>query len=201
MAFESYTDLCEQVESWLGREDLSVEIKNCIYLAENDAQRSLRLRMVDQVKNGTFVEDLDYIQLPDDYLEGRYLKIDTNPSRRIDIVSAPTWHDVETRGGTINPSAGFVHGDRLYVAPPGGTEKWRLYYKAGIRHLSTKNKTNFLLRNYGDFLLYGALHHLGNFVGPNDRKEAWDREYARIAGEIKQQEWRARTGGGPLQTN
>jgi hypothetical protein len=90
-------------------------------------------------------------------------------------------------------------GDRLYLAPAPGADRYTLFYLGRLMPLSPSNSTNRILKDAPDALLYGALMHSAPYIGDDQRLQLWGTLYGQAKDSYKKMEWRSRTGGGPLQ--
>ena len=202
-AFTDYDNLLEAIGDWLAREDLDERIPDFVWLAESELQRDLNLRLNDAVATGTALAGQEYIDLPDDYVEGFYLRWDdtTLPPVTVssfDVVSRLHNSSESQATSEANPRVGAFHGQRVYIGPKPGDQAFTLFYKAGTQHLSALHPANQLLRDYPDALLYGSLMHSAPYLGADERTLVWGELFQRAKQGAKQQEWRARTGHGPL---
>lgn len=203
MGFRDYQSLCNAVAEWLARDDLATPIKDFIWLTECDLQREVKFRTRDTIEEGTTVDGQDYIELPDDYAEGAMLSWSGNTSLpTLEVASLAQTLEYQKNVG-FSPVAresrvASVRGNRLYVGGAPGEVAYTLHYKAGVQHLSDEVPTNYILEQYPDCLLYGALKHSAPFVGADERAPMWNAEYERAKGETRAQEFRGRTGHGVL---
>jgi hypothetical protein len=199
---DTYDKLVETVADWLGRNDLAQRIPDFIRLSESDLSRSLNLREQEAVKEGVFVADQDWMELPDDLQVPRHLRVDTDPVRTIGIVSMDKFSQIRQSLGDVGitrPSAGTVVGNRLYITPaPAVDDPYTLFYLARLVPLGPKNSTNRVLKDAPDALLYGALMHSAPYIGDDQRIQLWGTLYSQAKEDYRRLEWRARTGGGTL---
>lgn len=202
-AFTDYDNLLEVIGDWLARDDLAARIPDFVWLAESELQRDLNLRLNDAIATGTSLAGQDYIDLPEDYVEGFFLQWDDRTLSPVTVSS----FDVVARhqngyeaqsSASADPRVGAFHGNRVYIGPKPGNQSYKLYYKAGTQHLGPDNQTNQVLRDYPDALLYGSLMHSAPYLGADERTLVWSQLFERAKQQAKQQEWRARTGHGPL---
>lgn len=204
MRFLDYDNLIEVIGDWLSRDDLSDVIPDFVWLAETDIQRTVDFMMQDKVATGNTVNLQEWIQLPDDYLVGKYIRfISGTMQPEIEISS---YDHVNTLQGRPSPSqhgnmkrGAFVHGTKLYIGPtPGGDDEYELFYKAGVQHLSKNIQTNRILQQYPDCLLFGSLALAAPYLGNDERLQTWIPLYENAKEETRQSEWRARSGVGTL---
>jgi len=199
MGISTYDGLMETIADFLARDDLDSQIATFVWLAECDIQRSIRFVDNEKVLRGT--ADGEYIQLPEDYMEGKYLRI-TDVSGNPEIVMTSPAFVNRLQAGTNNtskPRAAFIHGSRLYFGRDLGDGKdYELFYKAGIVHLGKSNQSNRILQMYPDCLLYGALATSAPYLGDDARMGTWLTLYGNAKNETMLSESRARTGPGLL---
>jgi hypothetical protein len=202
-AFQDYDNLVQGVSDWLARDDLVGVIPDFIWLCECELQRDLPLRLNDAVATGTAIAGQEYIDLPADYAEGFFLRwdSDTLPSVTVssfDIVASLQKASETQAGDSAYPRVGAFHNNRVYIGPKPGAQGYTLFYKSGTQHLGPDNQTNILLREYSDALLYGSLMHSAPYLGADGRTLVWGQLFDRAKEGARQQEWRARSGHGPL---
>lgn len=199
---DTYEKLVETVALWLGRNDLSEQIGTFISLVEADLSRSLNLREQETFKDSFFIENQDYIDMPDDLQIPRHLRINTDPIRIVEIVSMDKFSGIKenaAKAGQTKPLAATMVGDRLMLVPgPRAADPYTFFYRSRLIPLSSKNSTNRILKDAPDALLYGALLHSAPFIGDDQRATLWGTLYGQAKEDYRRFEWRARTGGGTL---
>jgi hypothetical protein len=202
MPLQDYTELQKLIGDTLARDDLDSNIPDWIFMAELEAQRELDMPMTEKMVKGTLVADRGYIELPNDFVEGRLVKILSDPVREIRIAGTSDLTVVDAgngQGSTRHPLVGTYSGSRLYVEPKSQADDYELWYYAGIEHLGDGDrKTNYLLRVGGDYLLYTAMLHSAPYLGADDRIQTWLLFQGRAEASMRRQVFRSRTGGGPL---
>tara|TARA_R110000868_G_scaffold91431_5_gene253530 strand:- start:220 stop:861 length:642 start_codon:yes stop_codon:yes gene_type:complete len=202
-AFTDYDNLVEVIGDWLARDDLSARIPDFIWLAESELQRDLGLRLNDSVERGSAIAGQEYIDLPLDFAEGILLRWDNQDLTPLtvssfDVVSRFQKSRESQSTSSSSPRVGALHGQRIYIGPKPGDEAYTFFYRSGTRHLGPDNATNQLLRDYPDALLYGSLMHSAPYLGADERTLVWGQLLERAKESAKKQEWRSRTGYGPL---
>lgn len=204
MAFSGYDSLKETVADWLARDDLEAQIEDFIWLAECDLQRQVKFRMLDKIALGTSVDGQNYLELPADYAEGGFLNwVSDRSLPSIEVVS----YDITARhqknpaltartGG--DTAVGTLHGNRIHIGQAPGEISYELFYKSGVQHLGGANQTNYILQQYPDCLLFGALTVAAPFLGADERIQTWVGFYDNAKEETRMAEWRGRSGHGVL---
>jgi hypothetical protein len=199
MPFDTYADLTQAVARWLARGDLEPDIPDFIRLTEVELARDLPIREQEKEFRGTMVAGQDYLELPDDCLWPRHLRIDTNPAHGVNIVSVHDLTALQELYSGSEASVATTIGNRLHFAPGGSAGgAYTLFYHAGLPGLSEETPTNQVLRMAPDCYLYGALMHSAPFLGSDERIATWGALFKAAKDSFKRLEFRARTGGGPL---
>lgn len=202
--FQDFDSLMVSIADWLGRDDLTARIKDFLWLAECDIQRTIKFRdPQDKIYAGATKAE-QWIDLPSDYAEGGLLRwtsdttLPTLTVASIDVVDRLQRQADQALESTAL-RAGFVWGNRLYIGPtPGDGTEFELFYHAGVQHLGPKNPSNNILRESPDALLYGALATSAPYLVADERLGMWVELYTNAKEEARMAEWRARTGHGAL---
>ena len=79
MALTTYTELKSSLADWLNRTDLTSVIADFISLAEAQMERQLRTRQMIVRATASFAAAAEYGTVPDDFMEVKSIKLDTNP--------------------------------------------------------------------------------------------------------------------------
>jgi hypothetical protein len=198
---DTYSRLIAFIGNFLSRDDLADRIPDFIRLAEIDLQRDLELREGDKVQdNKSTVVGQDFIDLPEDLLEPRILRFNSDPIRLVEITSMDKWTSIrQTFSAISKPMSATQVGQRLYLAPtPGEVVSYTLFYRARIMPLSANNQSNRVLKDAPDALIYGALVHAATYIGDDERIQMFGVMYSTFKESYKRLEWRSRTSGGPL---
>jgi hypothetical protein len=155
MALTSYSELQTTIANYLNRTDLTAPIKDFITLTESKLNRVLRLRaMQKRVSTDTTAADA-FVDLPNDFLETVQFFVDSNPNHVLDYV---------------NPTE--IELDNLHPIPD-SVYTLKLTYFGKIPALSDSNTTNFLLSNYPQVYLYGALVEAQPYIMNDERLTTW----------------------------
>lgn len=202
LSFADYDNLILSVARTLARSDLNSDIAGWIWLTECDIQRRTHMRLNDATATGTVPASQDYLQLPADFVEFVHLEWTGNNLPQTYVSSWQNNERLRKLGASSSSSslarAVTVHGDRAYIAPSPGDLAYTLYYKSGVHHMGPSVPSNRILQLYPDLLLYGALTHSAPFLGDDERIPVWSSFFEARVKDAAQQEWRSRTGSGPL---
>lgn len=204
--FTDFDALVAGVGDWLARDDLAADIPAFIWLAECELQRDCDFTERDTVATGTTVADQEYLDLPADYISGELLRWDSDQTlpavnvASLDVVARlKSQRNGVPSGVATQTRAAFLWGNRLYYAPVPGAVDYTLFYTAGINHLDdAANNTSELLTRYSDALLYCTLMHAAPYLGADERIATWAPLAERAKESVRMQEWRKRSGHGPL---
>lgn len=198
--YDTYPKLLNGIEALLARDDLKTDIAGWVWLAEIQLQRALKIQSTEKISAGlSFVADQQYVTLPTDFLEARYIEVQSNPKRFLYPQTADRVTNLRNNLTDGQPRAFFVHGGRLELGPIPGSETYDLYYYGGLTHLSSSNATGYLLDKGADALFYMALLHSAPFLGSDERTETWGKFASELTEAFRVQSWNEKAGGGPLQ--
>lgn len=199
MPFANYSDLQASILDWMNRPDLDVECPDFIRLAEIGLQRKMKIRFTEKEVTGTFPGAQDYLTLPADLIEPRYLRLDTTPLREVQIVGPQKFRSADNAYSTSYPVVGMHQGSRLMLKPtPDATINYTLWYWGGLPMLSEDAPTNWLLTNGFDVLLHASLVEGFDYIEDDAAKAKWAARLNDSFPQLRNLEWRARLGGGPL---
>jgi hypothetical protein len=205
MALTTYSELLASIEDWLNRvgsPEVAARASDFIALAEARHNRELRARQM--VKRATAPLDAGFITLPGDWLEAKQvqLNIDGRP-RRLEYVTLEHADDVRASFNydEVQPRFFNVTGGQLEVVPTvKGEAEIEMTYFARIPALSDSNASNWLLQQWPDLYLYGALVHSAPYLRDDERVMTWAGMYDRALAEIKLADERAVYSGSTLKT-
>ena len=174
MALTSYTELKTSIANYLNRSDLTSVIPDFITLAESKLNRILRLRVMQKRVSTTTTASDAFIDLPSDFLEMVQFFVDSNPNVVLDYVN-PTEIELDNlRETSGKPQQYTIMGSEFKLNPiPDSVYTLKLTYFGKIPALSDSNTTNFLLSNYPQVYLYGALVEAQPYIMNDERLTTW----------------------------
>ncbi len=196
MALNSYTALKDSVAAWLNEADLAGRIADFIALAEAVINRRVSHRQMIGVACLAF--STDRVALPDDFVAVRAVRIDTNPTPRLDFMTLDAY--AARDGSASGPPLRYTlaGGYMLFDPPATAATTATLIYSQQIAPLS-ENGDNWLLDAYPDAYLYGALSAAAPYIEDGDRAATWAQLFEKALGEINA-DGQAQSFGGTLQT-
>lgn len=170
MAITDYASLQASVASWLHRGDLTTMIPDFIALAESRLSCDLDARSMESRTTLSTTAGNAYLSLPSDMLEMRRLVLQTEPAIVLkyatpDQISADYPMSISGR-----PSVFAVIGGQAQLAPvPDSSYSIELTYKQRLPALSETNASNWLLTNWPNAYLYGALCAAQPYIANDSR--------------------------------
>ena len=212
VAFENYGQLQEAVADWLMRKDLEAQIPQFIRLAESELDKVLRTR--EMIRRSRTMAEGQYIPLPGvwrkaknvqrvaDNLALGLMAFDEIDKYRADIKSG--------RRPNHGPEFYALVGDTLELAPspsPEAPSEIEMIYYAQVPRLRDAElpgqegvvDTSWLLRDYPEIYLYGALVHSAPFLKDDERLAVWQTLYQQAVMAANQSDADARFSGAPMQ--
>jgi len=203
MALTTYTELKASLADWLNRSDLTATIPDFISLAESQIERQLRTRQMIVRANATFAAAAEYGTVPDDFLEAKAIKINTNP---VTNLTFQTIDAMDQLSNTTYLSSGkplyfSVVGNQFRLLPiPDGAYTAELVYYAKLTKLSSTVATNWLLTQAPDVYLYGSLLQAAPYLQDDARIQTWATLYERALNDLRTADDRGASSGGTLLT-
>ena len=200
MALTTYAELKTSVGDWLNRSDLTTAIPDFISLAEAQIERNLRTRQM--IVRATASITTEYSAVPDNFLEVKSFKLDTNPVTPLQFETIDSMDTLAVTYRTATKPIFFtVVGEQFrYLPVPDTAYTGELIYYAKLSKLSTSNTTNWLLTAAPDVYLYGALMQAAPYLQDDARIATWASLYKTGLEELKQSDDRGATSGGTLIT-
>jgi hypothetical protein len=203
MALTTYAELKTSVGDWLNRTDLATAISDFVSLAEAQIERQLRTRQMIVRANATFEAAAEYGTVPDNFLETKSIKLNTNP---VTSLSYQTIDAMDSLSNTTYLSSGkplyfSVVGNQFRLLPiPDGAYTAQLVYYAKLAKLSNTNTTNWLLTQAPDVYLYGSLLQAAPYLQDDARISVWSSLYQAGLDQLQIADDRGSTSGGAILT-
>ena len=173
MPMTTYAELKTTLADFLNRDD-SIDIEMFINLAEAVLNRDLRHWKMEA--RSTAEIDTKYSAIPADLLEPIRFHITSGNTNPLELISQSELLDRQYKRGNVsgNPQYYAMTAGELQVHPaPDGVYDAELYYYQKIPALSASNTTNWLLAEYPDVYLYGALVHSAPYLKEDARITTW----------------------------
>lgn len=174
-SFDNYVTLQATILSWLIRPELAGSVvQSFILLAEKYMNRRLRTRWQENT-NDNFVLAGEFTPLPADHIGTRSISLKSTSMRgTLRFVTPAQFDDEFVQSSTSGTPSAYtiVAGQyRVVPTPTSGTVTRLIYWKA-IPALATAS-TNWLLENYPEAYLYGALYFAEPYLKNDERIMTW----------------------------
>tara|TARA_A100000172_G_scaffold7502_1_gene4127 strand:+ start:447 stop:1070 length:624 start_codon:yes stop_codon:yes gene_type:complete len=200
MALDTYANLKTSIANYLNRDDLTTYLPDFISLAEARHGRDLRLRIMESVGTASATGGQNYIDLPTNFLEFRYVALNTNPKIVLRYMSP--FELTKNYGGNSSgePIYFTIIGEKLYFGPTPDSSysiEWAFYSKPTA--LSDSNTTNAILTNHPDLYLYASLLESSPFLMQDERLGVWAELYKEAVKVANSSDEIGRHSSGPLQ--
>lgn len=196
MAISTYAELQTAVGNWLNRGDLAAVIPDFITLCEAKINRTTRLLQAEAIvdlstsTSSRFVAIPAYVQeildlsivLPtsnDRQEQLMYVAPDQMTWQVSDIQDQPTMYTVRDQIELDSPS------DQVYTLKAHVRQKWDI----------ATDTTNWLLTNYPDIYLYGALSEAAPYIKDDARIGIWQSLYGQAVQQANESDSRSRVNG------
>lgn len=196
MAITTYTELQSAITDFLNRDDLSSAAPTFISLAEADIQR--RVRHWRMEKRSTAELDTQYSAIPADFVEVIRMYITSGDTKPLELISQGELLDRKRKNLNTSGSPSYyaITAGEIEVFPvPDGTYDLELYYISRIPALSDSNTSNWLLEQYQDAYLYGALVHSAPYLRDDARTQMWAALFQSAIDAINAESERSKFGG------
>lgn len=167
MALTTYTTLQTAVINALHRSDLSSYVPDFITLAEDKANKRLRLRGMETRVTASI--NSEFLSLPTGFLAMQNFQLNTNPVSTLTYLTPDMMDERTPSGSTGQPLYFTFVGGEIQLAPtPGGTYTAEIdYYK---KFDIATDSTNWLLTNAPRIYYHGTLEQAYLFI--KDEKRA-----------------------------
>jgi hypothetical protein len=188
--------LKDSLTAWINEPDVAVRAPDFIVLAE--AQINRRISHPQFVNIVSLTTSTDRVALPTDFLAVKSLRIDGAPRPKLDYVTPDMYADRFGDNGTperYTLAAGYI----LFDPMPSSATTMTLYYARQVDALAL-NGDNWLLDNYPDLYLYGALAQAAPYLEDEKRGAVWAALFENAMTEVNRDGQRQALGG-TLQTN
>lgn len=189
----NYEQLKAVIAEFANRQDLESMIPTFIQLTEARLKRDLRdvTRMTERAEAMVHGE---YFPLPCDWVETVKVIADSQVLRLADSFNIER---VELSGG---PKYYRHVGDQMQLLPPAGEEPVRfvMEYIAFPDGLSDENPTNWVLTDYPDIYIYGAMLQIAPFLHDDARVPLWSQAYGEAISAANISSQKAKASGSAL---
>lgn len=187
MALDTYVGLKASVADFLNRQDLTSAIPDFITLAESQMMRAFVTRQREGLPiprrlirrtDATLTAGSEYAAAPSDYRGARTLNITTDCGpKKVRFVELDTLDTIKSSYRPLpgeRPRYYTLVGTELQFFPvPSVDYPMELTYVAALPSLSATNASNWVLTDFPDAYLYGALMQSAPYLKQDTRIQTW----------------------------
>lgn len=194
MALSNFTELKSALAGWLHRSDVNgvangtgVDniVADWIAMAEADFNADLRLRVMESDHILSTVPDSRFINLPAGFLEPVSLLLQINA--QTDAYPLVFWpvQEIGLRIPATLPQRWTIDNDKIRFDCP-ASQAWTIIFRQVSKfQLTDAAPTNWLLTNFPNLYLYGALNHSPGYVGVEERSGIWPQKLGEAKAALK----------------
>ena len=196
MALTTYDELKSSIADFLNRDDLTSVIPDFITLAETGMNREVRHWRMEKRANANL--DTQYTALPNDFLEPIRMSLTTADTNTLEMVNAfqisnLRAQNLNTSGRPVNFA--ILDGSIEVFPTPDAVYSLEMLYYEKIDTLNSGNTSNWILSNFPDAYLYGALVHSAPYLAEDARTNTWAALYQKAINDINGESERSKTSG------
>lgn len=186
MAITTYSELKAAVADWLHRTDLTAMVPDFITLAESVLSADIRSRHMETRTTIACTASNAFVAIPSDIVEMRRIVVtDASPRRVLKYVTPDELTTDYSFDRVGVPAVFAVIGEEIELAPiPDSAYTLEVVYAQRIPALSDINPTNWLLTQYPNAYLYGALLQAQPYIVNDARIPAIQQMYGQIVQSI-----------------
>lgn len=190
MSLSTYSELKAEIASWLNRSDLTATIPTLIQLAEVQLNADLTSRFMEVKASLPVTAGDSTVDLPTDLLDVKRLQVVGSPNRVLIYRSPDEIAQDNAANMTGMPETFSVFGNTLELAPiPESDCTLELLYYQKIPALSDSNTTNWLLTNWPNAYLFGALLAAQPFLMNDERIPVFQSMYRQAVDGLNVVDW------------
>jgi hypothetical protein len=174
MAITNYAELQTSIANWLHRSDLTAVIPDFIALAESRINRVLSARGTEIEAVLTATPQSEFVDLPNDFGAPIVLWLESFMPRQELILkqaSELNYSPIESYPNFYTIKSNQIQLDRI----AGDSYPLRLRYLQNLDIATTD--TNYVLTNYPDIYLYGALVESASFIRDEAQAPIWQQKF------------------------
>lgn len=200
MSLDTYDGLQASVASYLDDDSLSDQIQDFIRLAEARLSREIRIREMLMREDLAILEDDRYVNLPDDFLDHKYLRIQTPAGHRrryfpdLDEVNIDKMTQ-ESVNEKRRPCIYTIHEQIEFDSEADQDYTAEIFYYVELTPLSDSVASNVLLARDPSVYLYASLLESAPFLLNDERLKTWGDMYVDAKDKLNRSAWESRRGG------
>lgn len=192
----TYAQLQDAVLDWIPRPEIEGRLSTFVQLAEADLNRMVKHWRMEN--RATITAASRYLQLPTDWVEAVRVSVEVNGVwRRLELAAHPAMLDSRQAANGVGgvPAYYLITAGEMEIFPtPDADYTVEMVYRAKIPALADDNTSNWVLEEYPDAYLYGALSKAADFVA-DPRGQVWQPLFQKAIGEMNGSSDAARWSG------
>ena len=193
----NFGELKTEIADTLNRTDLTSVLPTFIKSGHAKVNRELRTRQM--IQRATASIDSEYTQLPSDFLQVRDIRLNTDPIKNLELITAEQQNQERQRFGYTSgePKYFTIVGETFQVFPtPDTTYTCELaYYQKIPDFFSSDADTNWLLTKASDIYLYGSLVYIAPYLKDDERTVVFQTLYRDVLQSLNTEEEKSRYSG------
>jgi hypothetical protein len=135
--------------------------------------------------------------LPNDFLQGREFRLNTNPSKSLQYITPEIYESWNLGAGF--PKFYTIVADQLKLGPvPDGETEMEMLFYGRVPSLGTTRPTNWILLNAPDIYLYGSLLEAEAFLQNDPRIQMWKQGFDMAVADLQLQDEKDRHSASSL---
>ena len=198
MAITNWHTLKSTVLDYLDRSDIGDAVEAAITFGENRIYRDIRVADMEKALSATTSSGV--ISVPSDYLEMKFLYIDTAPVQALQRKDLSfIYENHPTRSADAKPTFFAREGTNFIFGPfPDTNYAVKGTYYAKLTALSNENNFNFLIGDLPEAMLFASLVECEPFLQNDERVVLWEAKYQEAIKQIQAQDDAEALSGSPL---
>lgn len=186
MSITNYAELKAAIASWLKRSDLTAQIPDFIRLAEVRLKSLIDVRDFETTVDLSTTPNSPTVSLPGDFKSPIALWVDDiNPREKLDQVITQNLPYTNTPG---RPLYWAIDGDNIRFQSPAYQVYPLKFRYTQLFELSDTNTTNFVLSQYPDVYLFGALYEAADYTFDDNNAAKWQAKFVEAVQRANDQE-------------
>lgn len=199
MAIGTYDELKTAIANWVDRSDLTAKLGDFIALTESDMRPVLFASQMEQRAYATASTTSPYLALPTKFVSVRRVQLVSGSiDYQIQEVPASDMSKMDD-GGAGMPRFYSIVGEQFQFSPqPDAEYRIEITYFKDVPALSDSNTTNWVLDDFPNVYLFGALKHCALYIYDSRKAAEWSALYEKALNDLKKQSRKRQYGGHPL---
>ena len=199
MAIGTYDELKIAIANWADRTNLTAKLGDFILLAESDIRPVLFVSQMETRAYATMSTSSPYLALPTAFVSVRRVQLVSGSiDYQLQEIPASDMSRLDD-GGSGMPRYYSIIGEQFQFHPqPDSEYRIEITYFKDVPALSDSNTTNWILDDYPNVYLFGALKHLSMYIEAQEQIARYHQLFEKALDDLKKQSRRRKYGGHPM---